>query len=185
MTRFTRARTALVLAACLLLAQGAVVTLLGTSTPGPVLSDLIEVAVAGLAMFHCSRASGTLHRSSPLFLGFGRNHVHDCFRGFQSDGLSEFFPGSVGLQWVGNMLGCFWFFPLALGMFLDPERETRDWICWLRSTSCKPPSSASPRTSISFIFPSPAPPASWVTPLGPLISLPTRSSLAPFGLGRC
>jgi len=67
MTRFTRARTALILAACLLLAQGAAVTLLGTSTPGPVFSDLIEVAVAGLAVFHCSRASG---RSTGLARSF-------------------------------------------------------------------------------------------------------------------
>jgi len=36
----------------------------------------------------------------------------------------EFFPASTSIKWISNLLGCFWFFPLAMAMFLDPERET-------------------------------------------------------------
>jgi len=88
------------------------------------LSDLIEVAVAGLAMFHCSRASGRSTGLARSFWALAATTFTIAFVDFSLMVWSEFFPGSVGLQWVGNMLGCFWFFPLALGMFLDPERET-------------------------------------------------------------
>jgi diguanylate cyclase (GGDEF)-like protein len=120
----SRARTALILAACLLIAHGAVVTLLGTSTRGPVLSDAIEVAVAGLAVFHCIRASGRSSGLARSFWALAATTFAIALVDFSLMVGSEFFPPSVGLQWVGNLLGCFWFFPLALGMFLDPERET-------------------------------------------------------------
>ncbi len=119
-----RARTTLILAASLLLAHGAVVTVLGTSTPGPVLSDLIEAAVAGLAVFHCTRASGRSAGLARSFWTLAATTFAIALVDFSLMVWSEFSPASVGLQWVGNLLGCFWFFPLALGMFLDPERET-------------------------------------------------------------
>jgi diguanylate cyclase (GGDEF)-like protein len=124
MPSFARARTTIVLAASLLLAHGAVVTLLGTSTPGPVLSDLIEVTLAGLTVFHCSRASGRSSGLARSFWALAATTFAIAFVDFSLMVWSEFFPGAVGLQWLGNLLGCFWFFPLALGMFLDPERET-------------------------------------------------------------
>src|ERR1700724_4035666 len=123
MPSFARARTTIVLPASLLLAHGAVVTLLGTSVPGPVLSDLIEATLAGLTVFHCSRASGRSVGLARSFWALAATTFAIAFVDFSLMVWSEFFPASVGLQWLGNLLGCFWFFPLALGMFLDPERE--------------------------------------------------------------
>lgn len=112
------------LSAALFIAQAAVIFTLGTSAPGPLLSDMVEVVIAGVLVYHCflaSRRSTGLARS---FWALAAVTFAVAFFDLSLVACGEFFPSSPALHWVSNLLGCFWFLPLAMAMFLDPDRET-------------------------------------------------------------
>ena len=118
-----RTRNVAILAAAFFLADLAVIVTIGTRGPGPVLSDLLQLTLAAFLVFHCveaSRRSTGLARSfwtlaaasfSVVLVGLGLVAYRDAF------------PHSHAVAWFSNLLFCFWFFPMAMALFLDPERE--------------------------------------------------------------
>lgn len=112
------------MSASLFVAQAGIIFTLGTSAPGPLISDLIEVLLAGLLVYHCYQASRRSAGLARSFWALAATTFAVAFADLSLVACGEFFPSSAAIHWVSNLLGCFWFLPLAMAMFLDPERET-------------------------------------------------------------
>ena len=111
-------------AAILLLAHISVLATFGTSAPGPLLSDLIQLALGGFLIVACLRSG---RRSEGIARSFWRLVAAAYMVWFVAQGLGIYVdlahtPG--GVPWISNLLFCFWFVPLAMAMFLDPDNET-------------------------------------------------------------
>jgi len=125
MSSFARARTTIVLAASLLLAQRRCRHPARNLGARSVLSDLIEVTLAALTVFHCSRASGRSRGLARSFWALAAATFAIALVDFSLMVWSEFFPASIRPPVARPICsGASGFSPLALGMFLDPERET-------------------------------------------------------------
>lgn len=119
-----RERMIVGLAALLFAADVALISTIGTSGRGPVLSDLIQVALAGLAVYGFRR---TANRSTGLARSFWNlaavtfSVVFICWCLVV---YRDYYPASHAVAGISNLLFAFWFYPLALAIFLDPDRET-------------------------------------------------------------
>jgi diguanylate cyclase (GGDEF)-like protein len=112
-----------IVAAILLLAHIGVVATLGTVAPGPLISDIIQLVLGGVLVVACIEAS---RRSEGLPRSFWRLAAAAYVVWLSAQGLSvyiDLFTARHGAQWISNMLFCFWFVPLAMAMFLDPDDE--------------------------------------------------------------
>ncbi len=117
-------RTVLSAAAILWAAHVATVATWGTSPPGPILSDAIQFSLGALVIFACL---GAAHRSEGLARSFWRLTAAAYVLWLVAQSLGLYIdishsPG--GVEWIGNLLFCFWFAPLAMAMFLDPEQQS-------------------------------------------------------------
>jgi len=118
-----RERNLMIAGAVLLLAHVVVVATFGTAAPGPFLSDLLQLALGGLVAIACFRAN---RRSEGLARSVWRLAAvaYVLWLVAQSVGVyNDLFPGSSTASWIANLLFCFWFAPMAMAMFLDPEHE--------------------------------------------------------------
>jgi diguanylate cyclase (GGDEF)-like protein len=118
-----RERHVLMVAAVLLLAHVCVVTLFGNAASAGLLSDLLQFGLGVLVLVACFRASV---RSEGLARSVWRLASVAYALWLVAQGLGVFidlFPGAIAASWISNMLFCFWFAPLAMAMFLDPEHE--------------------------------------------------------------
>jgi hypothetical protein len=109
--------------AVLLLAHVVVVATFGTAARGPFLSDLLQLTLGVLVAVACLRAS---QRSEGLARSVWRLAAvaYVLWLVAQSVGVyNDLFPGSSTASWIANLLFCFWFAPMAMAMFLDPEHE--------------------------------------------------------------
>lgn len=120
---FARARTLIGLAAILFLADAIVIFTIGTTAPGPVVSDLIQLTLVGLAVYHCSQAARRSTGLARSFWALATATFAVVLVGWALISYSDAFPRSHTVGWLSNLLFCFWFFPLAMALFLDPERE--------------------------------------------------------------
>jgi diguanylate cyclase (GGDEF)-like protein len=123
-------RTIIFFGLSLLLAHGIVLTLLGTVAPGPYLSDLIQFFVGGVLVVSCFRAA---RMSDGLPRHFWRLAALAFSIWLVAQGIatySDLLPVSEFSVWAENLLFCFWFVPLAMALFLDPDRERKgfDWL---------------------------------------------------------
>jgi hypothetical protein len=118
-------------AGCALLLVHAVVLLwLGTAPPGPFVSDLIQLMLGGLLVLCCFRAARATEALACHFwqlasLAFS---IWLVAQGIATYGdLAQI---SVLSEWSENLLFSFWFVPLAMALFLDPDREHTgfDWL---------------------------------------------------------
>ena len=113
----------IVIAACLIwLAHVGVVVLLHGNPPGPFLSDLIQWSLGGLVIFATADAA---NRSEGMAISFWRLGAVAYTLLFVAQSLSvynDLFHTSA-ISWTNNLLFSFWFVPLAMAMFLDPEQE--------------------------------------------------------------
>jgi len=122
MNALPRSRVLVTLAATLWLAHAAVVVGLGTKAPGPLCSDLIQLALGGVlisAIVLAGNASEGLPRSfwRLAAVAYGLWFIA------QSLGVyNDLSPSPIAL-WISNMLFCFWFVPLAMALLLDPDHE--------------------------------------------------------------
>jgi diguanylate cyclase (GGDEF)-like protein len=109
-------------AGVLLLAHVVVVAALGTNPPGPILSDMIQLFLGALVIWAVVDAS---QRSEGWTRSFWRLTAMAYSLWLVAQGLSVYndAAGSAAVAWMGNLLFCFWFAPLAMAMFLDPEHE--------------------------------------------------------------
>jgi len=96
---------------------------LGTRNPGPLLSDILQLTIGGLLLASLVLAAKRSEGLSRAFWWLG-TVAYGLW--MIAQGLSVFndlHPNSLA-QWITNLLFCFWFAPLAMALFLDPEHET-------------------------------------------------------------
>ena len=118
-----RERNLVIAAVVLLLLHVGVVTAFGTGARGPFLSDLLQLTLGVLVALASFRAS---RRSEGLACSVWRltTIAYGLWLVAQSVSVyNDLFPGSATASWIANMLFCFWFAPMAMAMFLDPEHE--------------------------------------------------------------
>ncbi len=110
------------LAGLLWLAHAGVVVALGTRPPGPTWSDLIQFALGGVLICAVLNAAG---RSEGLARSFWRLTAFAYVAWMVAQGLSVYndFAASASVSWITNLLFCFWFAPLAMAVFLDPDHD--------------------------------------------------------------
>jgi len=118
-----RARIVVTAAGLLWLSHVAVIAFWGTAPAGAILSDAIQFALGGLLIYATLGAS---NRSEGMARSFWRLTTMAYVLWFTAQGLSLYndFAASAKLAWTINILFCFWFVPLAMAMFLDPEHES-------------------------------------------------------------
>jgi len=109
-------------AGLLLLAHLAVVAGLGSRASGPFFSDLIQLALGALLIYAVVETS---RRCEGFARSFWRLTAVAYVTWFvaQSLGVYNDFAGSSAVAWINNMIFCFWFVPMAMALFLDPEHE--------------------------------------------------------------
>ena len=100
-----------------------VVFTLGTKAPGPFLSDLIQLSL-GIVLISAIVAAG--RRSEGMALSFWRlaafAYLVWCVA--QSFSVYNDVASSPLVSGIENFLFCFWFAPLAMAIFLDPDSGT-------------------------------------------------------------
>jgi diguanylate cyclase (GGDEF)-like protein len=123
MTALSRARITIVVAAVLWLIHAGVVVWLGSQGYGPLLSDLIQLAL-GAVLIHANVDASL--RSEGMARSFWRLAAMAYVLWFiaQAIGVYRDIGASTALAWTENLLFCFWFVPLAMAIVLDPERES-------------------------------------------------------------
>lgn len=105
----------------MLLAHGTVLITLGTSRGGAFFSGAIQFALGVLVVIACLGAG---RRSNGFVRYFWQlTALSYCFW-LVAQGLSLNNDRSLGFtEWAANLLFCFWFVPLAMTLFLDPDDD--------------------------------------------------------------
>src|SRR6266849_1226992 len=118
-------RKIVVAASILFVSQLLVLILLGTTRPGPVVSELIQLAFGILCVAASIQAAG---RSND----FGRKFWWLAAIAFSlfvvAQGLGtydEAYQAPHFVEWLVNLIFFFWFTPMGMALFLDPESEAR------------------------------------------------------------
>lgn len=121
-TALARTRTIVIVTGLLWLAHAGVVAAFGTKPPGGILSDEMQFVLGAVMIFAALQAS---LRSEGLAKSFWRLTAIAYSLWLIAQGLSVYndFAASPFVSWINNLLFCFWFVPLAMAMFLDPEHE--------------------------------------------------------------
>jgi diguanylate cyclase (GGDEF)-like protein len=119
----SRSRIIVAVAALLWVAHVVVCVSLGANSPGPFLSDLIQLVLGVLVIGSMLLAAD---RSEGMARAFWRLGVaaYALWTIAQGLGLYNDLARTPVVSWVANLLFCFWFAPLAMALFLDPEHET-------------------------------------------------------------
>jgi diguanylate cyclase (GGDEF)-like protein len=115
-------RIVLTVAGLLWLVHAGVVATLGTKTPGPFLSDLIQLTLGFVLICAVVAAS---RRSEGMALSFWRLTAVAYTVLFVAQGFCVYndLVASPLVSGVENFLFCFWFAPLAMAIFLDPDNQ--------------------------------------------------------------
>jgi diguanylate cyclase (GGDEF)-like protein len=119
----SRSRMIVTAAAILGLTQVGACLLLGANRPGAFLSDLIQFILGGLVIAATLLAA---ERSEGMARAFWHLAIAAYGVWMTAQGLSVYndLARTPVVSWVTNLLFCFWFAPLAMALFLDPEHET-------------------------------------------------------------
>src|SRR5215469_13871764 len=119
----TRSRIIVASAAVLWLTHVGVCFGLGENNPGPFLSDLIQfilgVTLIGSILLAANRSEGMARAFWRLAIA-----AYALWATAQGLGVYGDLASVPVVSWVTNLLFCFWFAPLAMALFLDPEHET-------------------------------------------------------------
>lgn len=121
---FSRRTGAIVTAAGLIwLAHAVVISAFGTHGRGPLLSDVVQLCLGGVLIFAIFDAA---LRSEGFSRSFWRltAAAYGILVTGQALGVWNDLSPSPTLAWTTNLLFTFWFIPLGLALFLDPEHET-------------------------------------------------------------
>ncbi len=118
-----RKHIVVVVSGLLWLAHAAVVASLGSKAPGPFLSDLIQLTLGIVLISSVVAAS---RRSEGMALSFWRLTAFAYGVWFVAQGFSVYndVAASPVVSGIENFLFCFWFAPLAMAIFLDPDSES-------------------------------------------------------------
>jgi diguanylate cyclase (GGDEF)-like protein len=115
-------RIVVIVAGLLWLAHVAVVATLGTHRPGPFLSDLIQLALGIVLIFAIVAARRS---SEGMALSFWRLTAFAYLLWFVAQSFCVYndVAASPMVSGIENFLFSFWFAPLAMAIFLDPDTE--------------------------------------------------------------
>ena len=118
----TRTRIILIAATLLWLAHVGVVVFLGTRDPGPLLSDVVQSFLGALLLYVIVQAE---RRSEGMAISFWRLTAIAYLLLWVGQSLSVYndFFHVPAIAWTDNLLFSFWFVPLAMTMFLDPDSD--------------------------------------------------------------
>jgi diguanylate cyclase (GGDEF)-like protein len=122
MNALPRTRVVMTLVALLWLAHAAVIAALGTEAPGPLWSDLVQLALGVILVYAIVLAGNA---SEGLARSFWRLAAVAYLLWCIAQSLSVYndLSPSAAVAWINNLLFCFWFVPLAMALLLDPEHE--------------------------------------------------------------
>jgi diguanylate cyclase (GGDEF)-like protein len=96
---------------------------LGARRPGPLLSDAIQLAFGGMLIW-------TLNQAAKRSQGMARAFWHLAIFAYalwisaQTLAVYNDLAAIPAPSWITNLIFSFWFAPLAMALFLDPEHET-------------------------------------------------------------
>lgn len=109
-------------ASLLWMAHLGVVTFWGTKPPGAVLSDFIQVTLGAVVIVSVVAAS---RRSEGMARSFWRltAAAYSLWLMAQTFSVYNDLARVPQVTWITNLLFSFWFVPMAMAMFLDPEHE--------------------------------------------------------------
>jgi len=121
-TASRRARIVVTVAGLLWLAHLGEVAWLGTKTPGPLVSDMLQLTL-GWVLIYAVIAAG--RRAEGLARSFWRLTALAYALWIVAQILTVYndFAPSLTIAWVNNLLFSFWFVPLGMAIFLDPDKE--------------------------------------------------------------
>ena len=116
-------RRILAAASVLWLIHIGVIVAVGTAGVGPFTSDILQLSLGGILIYAILEAS---NRSEGLARSFWRLTALAYTVWFVAQALSVYndLAQSELIAWAGNLLFSFWFVPLAMAMFLDPEKSS-------------------------------------------------------------
>ncbi len=117
-----RSRIVVTVSGLLWLAHAGVVVSRGTKAPGPFLSDAIQLTLGIVVIFSAITAS---RRSEGMARSFWRLTAFAYIVWFVAQGFSVYndHAASPVVSGIENFLFCFWFAPLAMAIFLDPDND--------------------------------------------------------------
>src|SRR5579863_1696520 len=113
-------RTLAGMAGGLWLAHVAVVVRFGVAAPGPTLSDVFQFALGLVLIYALLRAGNDADGMARSFWRLTMAAYGLLVVG-QVMSIYIDLTGSPTVSWIANILYCFWFAPLAMAIFLDPE----------------------------------------------------------------
>ncbi|MGP0020054.1 MAG: GGDEF domain-containing protein [Candidatus Sulfotelmatobacter sp.] len=98
------------------------VVVLGTKPPGPLVSDLIQLTLGSVLIYAVISAS---RRAEGLARSFWRLTALAYALWMVAQILTVYndFAPSLTIAWINNLLFSFWFVPLGMAIFLDPDKE--------------------------------------------------------------
>lgn len=119
----SRSRTIVTAAGVLWLTHIVLLSTMGGRPPGPLLSDILQLCLGGLLVASLVLAS---LRSEGMARAFWQLGTIAYGLWMISQGLTVFndVHGTTIVPWITNLLFSFWFAPLAMALFLDPEHKT-------------------------------------------------------------
>ncbi len=123
MTAHSRTRMITTLAGLWWLVHVAVIIFVGSGPRGPLLSDLTQLSFEPLLIFAIVDAA---RRSEGMARSFWRLAAAAYVALAVGQGLGvyyDIFARPPAIPWIDNLLFCFWFAPLAMALFLDPDKE--------------------------------------------------------------
>jgi diguanylate cyclase (GGDEF)-like protein len=118
----TRSRTIVAAASVLWVAHIGVCFTLGATPPGAILSDVIQLAMGGLLIASMLLAAERSEGMARAFWGLGIA-AYGLWMVAQGFGIYNDLGRTPDVWWVVNLLFCFWFAPLGMALFLDPDHE--------------------------------------------------------------
>ena len=174
----SRSRIIVAVWVILWMAHVGVCTSLGTRSPGPVLSDLLQLVIGGFLIAAMVMAA---KRSEGMARAFWRlaTGAYALWMIAQSLGVYNDLARTPVVSWLTNLLFCFWFAPLAMALFLNPEHETGRIDAILVLDFVQGMLVCISAYIYFFYLPSRNRPAKWRMKSGPLTSADMRWSLSP------
>jgi diguanylate cyclase (GGDEF)-like protein len=117
-----RNRIRLIVAGLIWLAHIGVVSVFHGQGLGPLLSDVVQVTLGAMLIYSIVQAS---ERSEGMAISFWRLGAVAYTLLFVAQVLSVYNDlfHAAAVSWTNNLLFSFWFVPLAMAIFLDPEHE--------------------------------------------------------------
>jgi len=121
-TASRRTRIVVTVAGLIWLAHVSEVAFLGAKPPGPLVSDLIQLTLGWVLIYAIVSAARRAEGLARSFWGL-TTLAYALWIVAQTLTVYNDFHPSLTVAWVNNLLFSFWFVPLGMAIFLDPDKE--------------------------------------------------------------